>query len=76
MKKYVTATKTLIHLTFEHATSDQSKQLRSCLYKAQNYQFQYKIVIGTSIENLFIFSDEKKINQLKASKIPRSFPLT
>ena len=51
--------------TSEHAMSDHSKQLRPCLYVAQNYQFQFEIVfLG---ENgmlltfyLFIFFFEKK----------------
>ena len=30
--------------TSEHAMSDHSKQLRPCLYVAQNYQFQFEIV--------------------------------
>ena len=42
---------------FEHAADDHSKQLNPCLYVAQNYRFQFKIVIAgkwTVIDILFI----------------------
>ena len=53
-----------MHPPFEHAADDHSKQLNPCLYVAQNYRFQFKIVIAgkwTVIDILFIpFLRQKK----------------
>ena len=60
-------------------TGDHSKQLRPCLYVAQNYQLHFEIVIGGKMDcywNLIYLFGWEKINQLKASKIPISFLLT
>ena len=66
----------VIVASFKHAVSDHLKQLRPCLYVVQ-----FEIVIWGrggeewTVEFLFIFSVEKKINQLKASEILRSLLL-
>ena len=49
-----------LSLSFEHATGDHSKELRSCLYMVQNYQFLYTIsyILGgkwTAIDILFVY---------------------
>ena len=68
------------HLTLllEHATGDHSKQLRPWLYRVQNYWFQFKVVIGVGkmdYQNFIYLFCQKKINQIKESKIPRSLLL-
>ena len=67
-----------MHPPFEHAADDHSKQLNPCLYLAQNYRFQFKIVIAGKWTFIFIYSSfaSKKIKKSKTSKIPRSFLLT
>ena len=53
---------------FEHAADDHSKQLNPCLYVAQNYRFQFKIVIAgkwTVIDILFIPLLRQKNKKIK-----------
>ena len=57
-----------MHPPFEHAADDHSKQLNPCLYLAQNYRFQFKIVIAgkwTVIDILFIPLLRQKNKKIK-----------
>ena len=80
MKKIQQIRKTLIHFSFEHMKGDHSKQLKPCLYVVQSYRFQIEIVIVGKIDFhqhfLCLPFHRRKINQLKTSKIPKSFFVT
>ena len=66
-----------MHPPFEHAADDHSKQLNPCLYVAQNYRFQFKIVIAgkwTVIDILFIpLLRQKKSKNQKQVKFQEVF---